>query len=76
MQSTLDRRVIYLMLRGARRQATDRRGKPAAGTLRARLTRAGWWLDAREAAPRATAAPQLAVSNTSERLPATVAADE
>jgi hypothetical protein len=77
MQSTLDRKVIYLMLRAARRQerrqkieqrqAAERR-KPAAGALPARLTGDGWWLNAPEAAPppRASSGPRLAIVNASE----------
>ena len=76
MQSTLDRKVIYLMLRGARRQEAARRRKPAAGALPARLTQDGWWLDAREPRPRAAAAPRLAASNDVENLRAKVTADE
>ena len=83
MQSTLDRKVIYLMLRGARRQEAERRQaasrrKPAAGALPARLTGDGWWLNAPEAAqpPRASSGPRLAIVNASEILPAKVTAHE
>jgi hypothetical protein len=83
MQSTLDRKVIYLMLRGARRQEAERRQaaerrRPAAGALPARLTGDGWWLNAPEAAPppRAPAAPRLAIINESEILPAKVTAHD
>ena len=83
MQSTLDRKVIYLMLRAARRQESERRQaarrrKPAAGALPARLTDDGWWLNAPEAAlpPHTPAGPPLAIVDTSETLPAKVTADE
>jgi hypothetical protein len=84
MQSTLDRKVIYLMLRAARRQETERRqaaerrSNPAAGALPARLTGDGWWLNAPEAAQplRASTGPRLAIVNASEILPAKVTADE
>jgi hypothetical protein len=83
MQSTLDRKVIYLMLRAARRQESERRQaarrrKPAAGALPARLTGDGWWLNAPEARqpPRAPAGPRLAITNDSETLPAKVTAHE
>ena len=83
MQSTLDRKVIYLMLRAARRQETERRqaaerGKPAAGALPARLTGDGWWLNAPEAVqpPRASSGPQLAIANANETLPAKVTAHD
>jgi hypothetical protein len=83
MQSTLDRSGIYLLLRGARRQESERRQaasrrKPAAGALPARLTGDGWWLNASEAAqpPRASAAPRLAIINESEILPAKVTAHD
>jgi hypothetical protein len=84
MQSTLDRKVIYLMLRAARRQESERRQtaaqrrKPAAGALPARLTGDGWWLNAPEARqpPRAPAGPRLASVSDSEILPAKVTAHE
>jgi hypothetical protein len=84
MQSTLDRKVIYLMLRAARRQESERRQtaarrrKPAADALPARLTGDGRWLNAPEATqpPRAPAGPQLAIANDGKILPAKVTADE
>jgi hypothetical protein len=90
MQSTLDRKVIYLMLRAARRQeaerrqaterrqAAARRRKPAAGALPARLTDDGWWLNAPEAAlpPHTPAGPPLAIVDNNAILPAKVTADE
>ena len=83
MQSTLDRKVIYLMLRAARRQESERRQaarrrKPAAGALPARLTGDGWWLNVPEARqpPRAPAGPRLASVSDSETLPAKVTAHE
>jgi hypothetical protein len=83
MQSTLDRKVIYLMLRGARRQEAERRQaaarcKPAASALPARLTSDGWWLNAPEAAqpPRASSGPRLAIVDASEVLPAKVTAHD
>ena len=78
MQSTLDRKVIYLMLRGARRQEA-RRGKPAPRrSLPARLTADAWWLDAPppQPAPRVTAAPPIVAADSTENLQAKVAADE
>jgi hypothetical protein len=75
MQSTLDRKVIYLMLRGARRQEAARRRKPAPAALPARLTGDGWWLNAPDIAPapRATLAPRLVVT---AKATAKVTADE
>ena len=50
MQSTLDRKVIFLMLRAARRQEVERRAerrrKRQAGRPAARLTADAWWLNA------------------------------
>jgi hypothetical protein len=75
MQSTLDRKVIYLMLRGARRQEAGRRRKPVPAALPARLTEDGWWLNAPETAPasRATVAPRLV---DTAKAAAKVTADE
>ena len=72
MQSTLDRKVIYLMLRGARRAEARRRRKPAPRGLPARLTADGWWLDA----PEAQAAPRLMTVDSIKNPPAKVTADE
>ena len=73
MQSTLDRKVLYLMLRGARRQEAKRRKMPAPGrTLPARLTEDAWWLDAPQPqpAPRAaTTTPQLTPPTILKRCP-------
>ena len=76
MQSTLDRKVIYLMLRAARRQEAARRRTPAAGALPARLTGDGWWLNAprAQAAPRVAEAPRLVAANGIENLPTKVVA--
>jgi hypothetical protein len=84
MQSTLDRKVIYLMLRAARRQEAtrrqeaERRCKPEPGALPARLTGDAWWLNAPEAAqaPRAIASPRLVAANDSDSFSAKVTADE
>ncbi|MBX9847089.1 MAG: hypothetical protein K2Z80_35305 [Xanthobacteraceae bacterium] len=76
MQSTLDRKVLYLMLRGARRQEAARRQKPAPRGLPARLTGDGWWLDAPPAqtVPRITEAPRLVAANGIDNPPAKVTA--
>lgn len=76
MQSTLDRKVIYLMLRGARRQEAARRRTPAAGAVPARLTGDAWWLDAPPAQTvrRVTEAPRLVAASGIDNLPAEVAA--
>jgi hypothetical protein len=82
MQSTLDRKVIYLMLRAARRQETERRAErrrvPEPGALPASLTADAWWLNAPNAAhtPRAIAGPRLVTETDSNNFPAKVTADE
>jgi hypothetical protein len=82
MQSTLDRKVIYLMLRAARRQEAERQAErrraPAPDALPARLTADAWWLNAPDAAraPRAIAGPRLVIETHSDNLPAKVTADE
>jgi hypothetical protein len=86
MQSTLDRKVICLMLRAARRQEAERqaerRRKPEPerepDALPARLTGNAWWLNAPPAAhaPRAIAAPRLVAENRSDNVPAKVTAHE
>ena len=88
MQSTLDRKVIYLMLRAARRQEAERRRKPKSerkpDALPARLTGDAWWLNAPEAAqapqaeqaPRAIASPRLVAANDSGNFSEKVTADE
>jgi len=78
MQSTLDRKVIYLMLRAARRQETERRRKPEPDALPARLTGDAWWLNAPGAAqtPCAIAGPRLVTETDSDNFSAKVTADE
>jgi hypothetical protein len=88
MQSTLDRKVIYLMLRAARRQEIERRRKPKPerkpDALPARLTGDAWWLNApepaqapqAEQAPRAIASPRLVAANDSGNFSEKVTADE
>jgi hypothetical protein len=88
MQSTLDRKVIYLMLRAARRQEAERqaerRHKPEPSVLPASLTADAWWLNAPEAAqapqaeqaPRAIASPRLVAAKDSGNFPEKVTADE
>ena len=57
MQSTLDRKVIYLMLRSARRQEAARRAAAMPCALPQSLAEDGWWLGdpppARSGAPAA-----------------------
>jgi hypothetical protein len=80
MQSTLDRRVMALMLRAARRQQAARVPAPnlarSPSTLPARLTEDRWWLNAPEPvqAARIAAAPRLVAIN--DMSPAEVSADE
>ena len=82
MQSTLDRKVIYLMLRAARRQEAERqaerRHKPEPSVLPASLTADAWWLNAPNAAhaPRAIASPRLVAANDSDSFSEKVTADE
>jgi hypothetical protein len=64
------------MLRGARRQETAHRRKPAPA-LPARLTEDAWWLDAPQPqpAPRAaTTAPRLIPADAPDKLPAAMTA--
>jgi hypothetical protein len=82
MQSTLDRKVIYLMLRAARRQEAERRRKPEPerepDALPARLTGNAWWLNAPPAAQASCviASPRLVAANDSDSFSEKVTADE
>jgi hypothetical protein len=67
MQSTLDRKVIYLMLRSARRQEAERRSAamPSAAmpcALPQSLAGDGWWLG--EPPPRDPDAPAARKTET------------
>jgi hypothetical protein len=84
MQSTLDRKVIALMLRAARRQEAkrrreaERRRKPEPDVLPTRLTGDAWWLNAPPAAQatRAIASPRLVAANDSGSFSERLTTDE
>ena len=85
MQSTLDRKVIYLMLRAARRQEAERRpnagrappqAEPAPCPPASPGTR--WWLNAPQPTqpPRRSPARGSCAANDSDNFSAKVTADE